>query len=99
NASDIVGGKLPVTSLGVTAPDEATVVISLAAPAPYLAGLLAHPSCSPLHRPSFQKLGERFARAGEQVSNGAFVLKEWLQGSYMLAHRNRHYWNDAATHL
>jgi oligopeptide transport system substrate-binding protein len=99
NASDIVAGKQPVASLGVTAPDATTVVIALAVAAPYLPGLLAHPSCSPLHRPSFQKLGERFARAGEQVSNGAFVLKEWLQGSYMLAGRNRHYWNDAATRL
>src|SRR6185436_7580523 len=99
NAIDIVAGKQPVESLGVTAPDAATVVVSLAVPAPYLPGLMAHPSCSPLHRPSFQKLGERFARAGEQVSNGAFVLTEWLQGSYLLAKRNRNYWNDAATHL
>jgi oligopeptide transport system substrate-binding protein len=33
------------------------------------------------------------------VSNGAFVLKEWVQGSYVLAVRNRRYWNDAATRL
>ena len=33
------------------------------------------------------------------VSNGAFVLKEWVQGSHVLLERNHHYWNDAATHL
>ena len=33
------------------------------------------------------------------VGNGAFVLKEWVQGSYILAARNRYYWNDAATKL
>lgn len=99
NASDIVAGRKTVDSLGVAAPDAGTVVITLATPAPYLPGLLAHPSCSPLHRPSLARLGDRFARAGEQVSNGAFVLKEWLQGSYVLAARNRHYWNDAATRL
>ena len=33
------------------------------------------------------------------VSNGAFVLKEWVQGSHILAHRNHYYWNDAATRL
>ena len=33
------------------------------------------------------------------VGNGAFVLREWVQGSYILAARNRHYWNDAATKL
>jgi oligopeptide transport system substrate-binding protein len=99
NASDIVAGKQPPDALGVTAPDATTVVITLATPAPYLPGLMAHPSCSPLHRPSFRKLGDRFARAGEQVSNGAFVLKEWLQGSFVQAVRNRHYWNDAANRI
>jgi oligopeptide transport system substrate-binding protein len=99
NASDIVAGKRPVESLGAASPDTTTVVISLATPAPYLPGLLAHPSCSPLHRASLAKLGDRFARAGDQVSNGAFVLKEWLQGSFVRAERNRNYWNDAATRI
>jgi oligopeptide transport system substrate-binding protein len=33
------------------------------------------------------------------VSNGAFVLKEWVQGSHILITRNSRYWNNAATHL
>jgi oligopeptide transport system substrate-binding protein len=33
------------------------------------------------------------------VSNGAFVLKEWVQGSHIAAVRNHNYWNDASTHL
>jgi len=99
NAADIVGGRKPVDSLGVVAPDDATVVITLATPSPYLPGLMAHPSCAPLHRPSLAKLGERFARAGEQVSNGAFVLTEWLQGSHIRAVRNKHYWNDAGNRI
>lgn len=99
NAADIIGGKKPVDSLGVAAPDDHTVVITLNAPAPYLPGLMAHPSCAPLHRPSLASLGERFARPGSQVSNGAFVLKEWLQGSSIRAERNRHYWNDAANRI
>jgi oligopeptide transport system substrate-binding protein len=99
NAADIVAGKQPPASLGVSAPDDATVVINLQNPAPYLLGLLAHPACSPLHQPSLAKLGERFARPGEQVSNGALVLTEWLHGSYIRAARNTHYWDDAANKL
>lgn len=99
NSLDIVAGKKPADTLGVAAPDPRTVVITLNSPAPYLPGLLAHPSAGPLHRPSFQALGDKFARAGSQVSNGAFVATEWLQGSYIRAERNRHYWNDAATRL
>jgi oligopeptide transport system substrate-binding protein len=33
------------------------------------------------------------------VSNGAFVLKEWVPGLHVLLARNTHYWNNAATHL
>ena len=99
NASEIVTGQKPVDSLGVATPDDATVVITLRMPSPYLPGLLAYPSCAPLHRASFAKLGERFSRPGEQVSNGAFVLKEWLQGSLIRVERNPHYWNDAANKI
>ena len=99
NAPDIIAGSKPVSELGVAAPDDGTVVITLSTPAPYLPGLMAHPSTAPLHRPSLARLGERFTRPGEQVSNGAFVLKEWLQGSYIRAVRNAHYWNNAANKI
>jgi len=99
NAPDIVAGKKPVESLGVATPDAGTVVITLSRPAPYLPGLMAHPSTAPLHRPSLAQLGARFSRPGDQVSNGAFMLKEWLQGSYIRVERNPHYWANAANKL
>jgi oligopeptide transport system substrate-binding protein len=99
NAADITAGRKPPQSLGVTAPDDSTVVVTLAGPAPYLPTLLSHPSTCPVHRPTLAQHPEGFARPGVMMSNGAFVLKEWVQGSYILATRNRHYWNDAATRL
>ena len=99
DATDIIAGKKPPQSLGIGAPDEATVLIHLVAPAPYLPGLVAHPSTCPVHRPTLARHGEALARPGIMVSNGAFVLKEWLQGAYILATRNRYYWNDSATRL
>ena len=99
NASDIVAGRKPPGSLGVAAPDDWTVVITLATPAPYLPTLLSHPSTCPVHRPTLLGHPDGFARAGVMVGNGAFVLKEWVQGSYILAARNRYYWNDTATRL
>jgi oligopeptide transport system substrate-binding protein len=99
NARAIIAGKESVEALGVAAPDDATLVIRLAGPAPYLPGLLSHPSTCPIHRGTLARYGETFARPGIMVSNGAFVLKEWVPGSYVLATRNRHYWNDRATQL
>jgi oligopeptide transport system substrate-binding protein len=99
NARAIIAGRESVDTLGVFAPDDATVVIRLAGPAPYLPGLLSHPSTCPVHRATLARYGAAFARPGIMVSNGAFVLKEWVPGSYVLATRNRHYWNDRATRL
>jgi oligopeptide transport system substrate-binding protein len=99
NAADITAGRKPPRLLGVTAPDDSTVVIQLATAAPYLPTLLSHPATCPVHRPTLAQHPEGFARPGVMLSNGAFVLKEWVQGSYILAARNHAYWNDAATRL
>jgi oligopeptide transport system substrate-binding protein len=99
NATDIVAGRKPADTLGVSAPDDATVVIHLATPAPYFPGLLSHSSTCPVHRASLAAHGDSFARAGTMVSNGAFSLKEWVQNSHILVVRNHHYWNDSSTRL
>jgi oligopeptide transport system substrate-binding protein len=99
NASDIVAGRKPPESLGVLAPGESTVTIDLASPAAYLPSLLSHPSTCPVHRPTLTQHPNELAKPGVMVSNGAFVLKEWVQGSHILATRNRQYWDDAATRL
>ncbi|HTX23054.1 MAG TPA: peptide ABC transporter substrate-binding protein [Steroidobacteraceae bacterium] len=99
NADAIIAGRKPVTALGVAATDDQTVVVTLDAPAPYLPALLANPSTCPVHRSSLAQYGSGFARPGRLVSNGAFVLEEWVPGSYIRAVRNHRYWNDRATRL
>ena len=99
NAAEITSGRKPPEVLGVTAPDLSTVLIRLGSPAPYLPGVLAHPSTFPVHRPTLQRLGRDFARPGNAVSNGAFVLAEWTVGSHIVAHRNAHYWGNASNQI
>ncbi len=99
NAGDIVAGSKPVDTLGVAAPDDATVIITLGTPAPYLPTLLSHPATCPVHRPTLEHNPQAIARPGTMVGNGAFVLKEWVPGAYILIERNHHYWNDQTTRL
>jgi oligopeptide transport system substrate-binding protein len=99
NAGDIVAGRRPPRELGVAAPDAATLVITLATPAPYLPTLLSHPSTCPVHRAALASHPDGFARPGVMPANGAFVLTEWVSGSHISAARNPRYWNDAATRL
>ena len=99
NAGDIVAGRRPPRDLGVAAPDAATLVITLATPAPYLPTLLSHPSTCPVHRATLAQHPDGFARPGVMPANGAFVLSEWVSGSHITMTRNPRYWNDAATRL
>jgi oligopeptide transport system substrate-binding protein len=97
NAAAIVRGEAPPATLGVEAPDERTVVLRLAHPAPYLLGLLAQPGTFPVHGPTLAAHGNEHARPGRLVSNGAFVLRDWVVGSHVVAERNPAYWNAAGT--
>jgi oligopeptide transport system substrate-binding protein len=99
NASAIVAGRQPPDALGVEAPDARTLVIRLEHPAPYLLGLLAQPGTFPVHGPTLARYGTEYARPGHMVSNGAFVLTDWVVGSHIVAERNASYWNAAATKI
>ena len=97
NAAAISAGDIPVSMLGVDAPDDRTLVIRLAQRAPYFIKLLSHPSTFPIHPASIDEHGDGFARPGSLVSNGAYQLDAWVPGSLIALKRNEHYWNNAAT--
>ncbi len=87
NAEAVAKGALPVTALGVTASDDATLVIRLHAPAPYLPSLLTMPIALPYFDDGRDPAG-RFSDPGRFVGNGAFVLAEWQPGSHIRLRRN-----------
>ncbi len=99
NAPDIIAGRKPKESLGVTALDDRNLVVRLSNPAPYLLGLVSHPSTCPVHRATLEKHGASFVKPGNLVANGAFTLVSWQQGAEVALQRNPYYWNDAATRL
>jgi len=99
NASDIVAGRKPPDTLGVSAPDAHTVIVQLRNPAPYLPTLLSHPSTCPVNPVALVNDKDAYARPGNLPSDGPFVLSQWVHGSYIYLTRNRYYWNNAATRL
>lgn len=99
NAGDIVDGRKPPESLGVSAPDPYTVIVKLGNPAPYLPTLLSHPSTCPVEPVALVNDRDSYARPGNLPSDGPFVLSQWVHGSYIYLTRNRDYWNNAATRL
>ncbi len=83
----------------VEAPGSQTLVVTLKRPTPYLLSLLTHPATFPMHPASLKEHGDGFARPGKLISNGAYVLKDWVPGSVVTLVRNDHYWNNAATSI
>jgi oligopeptide transport system substrate-binding protein len=95
NADEVIAGKLPPERLGAVALDDHTLRVRLKQPTPYFLGLLNHSSSYPIHVPSLRQHGERFARPGNLVSNGAYRLAEWVVQSHTTLVRNPHYWDNA----
>lgn len=95
NAREVNAGKMPPDALGVAVRDPATLVITLAHPAPYLLALLAHMTSLPVYRPAVEKWGDGFARAGRLVTNGPFMLESYMPNDRLVLKKNR-YFHDAA---
>jgi oligopeptide transport system substrate-binding protein len=92
NAMAIATGKAPVQSLGAAAPDPLTVRITLAAPTPYILNLLADNYLMPLHRATLERYGDDWTRPANIVSNGPYVLKEFIIGNRITLEKNPRYW-------
>lgn len=97
NAEAISAGRMPVEALGVRAIDDYRLEIELANPTPYFLGLLAHSSCYAMHRASVEEHGDRVTRPGNFVTNGAYMLNDWLVQSHVKLVRNPHYWDNEST--
>jgi oligopeptide transport system substrate-binding protein len=82
--------------LGVTAPDERTLVIEMDTPAPHVLDLVGAFQFAPLHSPSFETSGAgAFIDPAKVVSNGAYVIKEVVPQSHVLLERSPNYWDAA----
>jgi len=86
---------MPVTELGVAAPDDKTFVVTLEHPAPYLLQFMTHVSTFPLPRHVVEAKGDAWTRAGSYVVNGAFNLKEWVPNDHVMLEKNPKFYDAA----
>ena len=95
NAQAITAGRLRPASLGVAAPDPATIVITLEHPAPYLPELLTQPCALPLP-PAALKSGPR---PNSYVSDGPYLLKGWVPNDHVTLVKNRGFYDAAGVKI
>jgi oligopeptide transport system substrate-binding protein len=88
NAQAVNSGALPVTELGVEAPDDLTFVVHLENPAPFLAEFMTHQTTYPVPRHVVEVLGNSWSRPENYVSNGPYLLEEWIPNDHVTAVKN-----------
>ena len=100
NFYEVFEGNADVSTLGVSAPDDKTFVVELENPCPYFESLAAFATLSPVNPATVEKNGDAWAVSPETyVSNGPFMITEWVPGSYILTMANPNYWNKDAIKL
>ncbi|MDB5460409.1 MAG: peptide transporter substrate-binding protein [Caulobacteraceae bacterium] len=93
NAEAVNGGKLPLTALGVDAPDAHTLRIHLTHPVPYLLRVATHETMYPVPRHVIEKYGDQWTDPRHWVSNGPYIIKSWVLGDRIHAVRNPYFYD------
>jgi oligopeptide transport system substrate-binding protein len=88
-AAAIILGRLPPSSLGVTAVRDDLLVVDLDRPTPYFPQLLTHSATFPVYSDETAKSHG----PNNWVSNGPYVLSIWTPGSTLRLRQNLWYWD------
>ena len=99
NASAIIAGEMTPDQLGVTAPDDHTLVVQLAQPTPYFAQMTTQSTLYPIPKAVIDEFGAEWTRPGNMVSNGAYQLSAAVPNERIEIVRNPNYWDNDHTIL
>jgi oligopeptide transport system substrate-binding protein len=95
NAEDVTAAKKKPAELGVKAVDDMTFEVTLNAPTPYFLEMLTHMATYPLSKANVEAKGADFIKAGNLVSNGAYVLTEFVPNDHIKAVKNDKFYDAA----
>lgn len=87
------GALTDFSQVGVKAPDDSTLQVTLENPTPFFLDLCAFVTLLPVHIPTIEKYGSEWTKPGRLVGNGAYVLKEWRLNDRVRLEKNPCYWN------
>lgn len=77
-----------LTGLGVSAPDDQTVVFTLKEPAAYFPSIAGMWVTFPQPQEIIEQWGENWTEAGLIVTNGPYTLREWTHGAEIWIEKN-----------
>ncbi|WP_010580667.1 peptide ABC transporter substrate-binding protein [Liquorilactobacillus vini] len=101
NADAIIAGKKSADQIGISAPNQQTVVVKLDKPIAYFKVLMAYPLFGPQDQKVVKKYGKKYGtRSQYMVYSGPFVIKDWNgTGNKWEFVKNPHYWDHKVVRL
>ncbi len=94
NAPEIVAGTKDISELGVKAIDSKTFEVKLIAPAAYFLDMTAGAQLVPLREDVVEGNTEWTFQPETLISNGAFVMKEWMHDDAIKMVKNDKYYDQ-----
>lgn len=99
-AEEINTGKTKdLAQLGVKAIDPQTLEITLTAPTPYFMQQLTHHTGLPVSKANVETFGKDFTKPGNLVSNGPFVLDEWVPQAHIKLSKNPQFFDAESVQI
>ncbi len=99
NGAAVIAGDIDPSELGVTAVDDTTLEVRLSQPLPYFAQMVTHGTTFPVHQATVEEYGSDWVLPENMVSNGAYVLTEFVPQEKLVRERNPMYWDNENTIL
>jgi oligopeptide transport system substrate-binding protein len=99
NAQAVNGGKMPVSALGVRAPDKRTLEMQFEYQVPYLRQLLTHYTTFPVPQHVVEKHGDQWLQPGNIAVNGPYTLKEWVPNDHITTVKNPRFYDARNVHI
>jgi oligopeptide transport system substrate-binding protein len=93
NAQAVNGGRLAPAQVGVRAIDNFTLEISFEYQVPYIAQLLTHFTTFAVPQHVVEKYGDAWLQPQNIVTNGPYVLAEWLPNDHVRLRKNPHFYD------
>ena len=97
NGGAVIAGEMAPSELGVTAIDDTTLEVRLSQPLPYFPQMVTHGTTFPVHQATVEEFGSDWVLPENMVSNGAYVLTEFVPQERLVRERNPMYWDNDNT--
>lgn len=99
NMQQAAEGKVPTDQIGVRALDARTFQIEVTYQVPYMKQLLCHQTSYAVPRHVVEKYGNDWMKPQNFVSNGAFLLKEWVPNDHIRVVKNPRFFDATNVRL